>query len=116
MISDDEITRRIREKVPALADIVGPHTAMGELVLTLRDLRQAENPEYSHLLRWTIELVEALALAPAGSSAQAVVLASFFDNLHHLGSDCQRVLRSIGPSTRSLVPDYERRTGKLCPP
>jgi hypothetical protein len=89
---------------------------MGELMLTLRDMRRAENPEYASLLRWTVDFVEQLAAPGSGRSAQDVVLASFFDNLHHLENDCERVLHAVGPNAKALVPGYERRTGKLCPP
>jgi hypothetical protein len=117
MITDDEITRRIRARVPTIAEaVVGPHTAMGELMLTLRDLRRSENPEYETLLGWTLELVEELSGSPPRSNARNVVLAGFFDNVHHLGDDCRRVLAQMGPRAASLITEYEERAGQLCAP
>jgi hypothetical protein len=113
-----ETAERIRKRVPGIGGpyVVGPHSAMGELMLTLRDLRREENPEYGRLLAWTLELVEELASRPPGSEERNIVYASFFDNVHHLEGDCGRVLTRIGPNTRALVADYEKQTGRLCAP
>jgi hypothetical protein len=90
-----------------------PHLVLGFLMSHLGQLHESRSPRYEELLTWTALRME--ELAGGGQLEVGLVIASFFDNLHLLADDCERVVAILGPKCQELRQIYERATGPLCP-